>query len=366
MTKNRVSMGEEAVIVVNPGSTSTRVAIRTRDRELVGAVVDHIGSDLVREARSASQLGGRLGVIEEWLEGAVDAGWEITCVVGRGGLLRPIEGGTYVVDEAMLDDLKCARYGDHASNLGAPIARRLADRYGVEAYVVDPVTVDEFWERSRISGVPGITRRCRSHTLNIKASARKVAASLGKGIDEIDLVVAHLGGGVSIVALRRGRIVDVNDALLGQGPFSPNRAGSLPIGPLVELAFSGRYGKKELLDLLSRGSGLYAYLGTADVREVERMIEEGDERAALVFDAMLYQISKEIGAMAAALGARPAAIVLTGGMAQSDRVVAELHGRIEFLAPVHVIPGEHEMEALAEGAFRVVDGIEEAKRYGVS
>lgn len=359
-------MGEETVIVVNPGSTSTRVAIRTRDHELVGTDIDHIDSDLVRKARSAGQLDCRLRLIEEWLEGAIGAEWEIIGVIGRGGLLRPMEGGTYVVDEAMLDDLNRARYGDHASNLGAPIARRLADRYGVEAYVVDPVTVDEFWERSRISGVPGITRRCRSHTLNIKASARKVAASLGEAIDDIDLVVAHLGGGISISALRRGRIVDVNDALLGQGPFSPNRAGSLPIGPLVELAFSGRHGREELLDLLSRGSGLYAYLGTADVREVERMIEEGDERAALVFDAMLYQISKEIGAMAVALGARPAAIVLTGGMAQSDRVVAEMRGRIEFLAPVFVIPGEHEMEALADGAFRVIDGVEEAKRYAVA
>jgi butyrate kinase len=358
-------MSEEVIIVVNPGSTSTRIAIRTRERELKSQDIDHVGSPLVRDARSTDQLDGRLRLVEEWLESATESDWQIVGIVGRGGLLRPMEGGTYLVGEAMLDDLRSGRYGDHASNLGALIADRLASRHGVRAYIVDPVTVDEFWERSRISGVPGITRRCRSHTLNIKASARKVAAILGRSIGDIDLVVAHLGGGISICALKQGRIVDVNDALLGQGPFSPNRAGSLPIGPLVELSFSRRYGKKELLDLLSRGSGLYAYLGTADVREVEQMIEQGDAEAELIFDAMIYQVAKEIGAMAAALAGTLEAIVLTGGMARSKKVIAAVREYIGFLAPVHVIPGEHEMEALADGAFRVIDRMEEAMEYGV-
>jgi butyrate kinase len=263
----------------------------------------------------------------------------------------------------MLNDLHSCRYAEHASNLGAIIASRLAEDYSVEAYIVDPITIDNFTEVARISGVPEIVRKCRSHALNIKANAREVAVSIGKTSETADFIVAHMGGGISVCALQRGFIIDVNDALLGMGPFSPDRAGALPIGSLVKLCYSGKLSEKEMTTKLSRESGLAAYLGTSDLIEVESMIRDGDKEAEVVFKAMAYQIAKEIGAMSAALRGSVDGIILTGGMAHSEMLLKEIKKYIGHLGVVFERPGELEMKALAEGVFRVVDGRESPKEY---
>ncbi|MBU1882172.1 butyrate kinase, partial [bacterium] len=288
---------------------------------------------------------------------------KLAAVVGRGGPLRPLQGGTYSINENMLADLTSAKYSNHASNLGAIIAHHISRMLHIPSYIVDPVTVDEFSDYARISGVPEIQRKCRSHALNIKATAREAAAMIDKEVSETNFVVVHMGGGLSICALRGGFIIDVNDGLLGMGPFSPERAGALPIGALVKLCFSGEFTEEELIRKLSTGSGLKGYLGTPDCVEIEKQIEAGDDQARLYYQAMLYQIAKEIGAMAVVLKGNLDGILLTGGMANSVYLTNTLKEYISFLGEVIVIAGEREMEALASGAFRVLKGQEEARTY---
>ncbi len=350
----------EIVIVINPGSTSTKFALWGRDGCLVERVVRHEEREPV--ADPAAQFDHRRGLLDRELLPMLD-GLKVVGVVGRGGLLKPLKGGTYRVNAAMLSDLKSGLSGFHASNLGAPLADHYARRFGVQAYIVDPVTVDEFHDLARISGVPWIERKSRSHALNIKAVVRRAAGELGLALEASRFVVAHLGGGSSIAAVVGGRIIDVNDALHGMGPYSPERAGALPIGPLVERCFSGETTREELLDELARRSGLTAYCGTADVPEVLRRAREGDSRADLAVRGMVYQDAKEIGAMAAVLGGRIDAVVVTGGLAHSAELVDMLKPYISFLGPVMVYPGEGELQALAEGAFRVIDGVETALEY---
>jgi butyrate kinase len=263
----------------------------------------------------------------------------------------------------MLDDLKSARYANHASNLGSIIAHHLAGKFGVPSLISDPVTTDNFTELARISGVPEIVRKCRSHTLNIKEVCRREAARLGRKLEEVNFVAVHMGGGISVASLQGGRVVDVNDALLGMGPFSPDRAGAVPIGALVKLCYSGKFTEKDMLARLSKQSGLVAYIGKADLREVEKMIADGDGKARLYFNAMAYQIAKEIGAAATVLKGDFAAIVLTGGMAHSDLLVREIRQYIDYLGEVVVVPGEFEMEALAAAGLRFLHGEEELKEY---
>jgi len=284
-------------------------------------------------------------------------------VAGRGAPLKPLDGGSYSINQTMLDDLHSCKYANHASNLGAIIASELAAEYGVNAYIVDPITIDNFIPQSRISGVPEIVRKCRSHALNIKANAREVAASIGKTIETSNFIAVHMGGGISICALRQGLVIDVNDALLGMGPFSPDRAGALPIGALVKLCYSGKYTERELTTRLSKESGLKAYLGTSDLIEVENMIDGGDANAKAVFEAMAFQIAKEIGAMFAVLQGSIDGIILTGGMAHSRMLLDEIEQYIGHLGRIFERPGELEMKALAEGVFRVVDGKEAPKEY---
>ncbi|MFH1861435.1 MAG: butyrate kinase [bacterium] len=350
------------VLVINPGSTSTKIAVWGLDGPILQETVSHPADELAAFPRVADQFNLRKAAIKQaashWLEPD-----KLSAVVGRGGPLRPLAGGTYLITERMLADLHSARYSNHASNLGAIIASDLATALRLPCYVVDPVTVDEFTPLARISGFPEIVRKCRSHALNIKAVARQAAQQMGKDLAATSFVVVHLGGGLSICALRQGRITDVNDGLLGMGPFSPERAGALPIGALVELCYSGKYTKEDLIRRLSTEAGLKAYLGTSDLREVEQKIERGDSEAALYYDAMLYQIAKEIGAMAVVCRGELDGIILTGGMAQSQRLVETLKGYVSFLGRVFVIPGEKEMEALAWGAFRVLQGLEAAKVY---
>jgi butyrate kinase len=354
-------ISSQAVLVINPGSTSTKLAVYTRQGPLRESIVAHESSVLNGLGNINNQLDFRFSKLMDWISDFDDVNW--IAAVGRGGLLGPLEGGTYRITQEMLSDLESGRFSYHASNLGAMMAQRFADECGVPGFVVDPVTVDNFHLVARISGVPEIERRCRSHALNIKAQAREVANKLGKPLTHTHFVVAHLGGGISVCALEGGRIIDVNDALLGMGPFSPERAGALPIGPLVDLAFSGKYTREQLLQKLSRESGMVAYLGTNDLREVERRIEEGDEEAEVIFSAMVYQIVKEIGAMAVVFHGELDGVILTGGMVYSERLSEQLMSRVSFLGSVYRRPGELEMVALAKGAFRVLDGEEEAKEY---
>ncbi len=351
---------KEVLIVINPGSTSTKFALWSREGCVVEKVVRHPADKLAPQV--FEQFDYRRLVIDADIEPLLK-GMKVVGAVGRCGPLKPLQGGTYRINQAMLDDLASGRYSNHASNLGAMLADHYARRFGVGAYVVDPVTVDEFTDVARLSGVSWIERRSRSHALNIKAVVRRAAVEIGKSVEETRFVVAHLGGGTSIAAVVGGRIIDVNDALLGMGPYSPERAGALPIGPLVDRCFSGEVTREELLDGMARRSGLIAYCGTSDVREVIERADRGDRQADLALRGMIYQDAKEIGAMAAALGEKLDAIILTGGLVHSSEIIDMLRAYITFLGRVLVYPGEGELEALAAGAFRVIDGEEEPLEY---
>lgn len=351
------------ILVINPGSTSTKVAIFENENELHKATIDHPADQLAGFDLTSEQLDLRRRVIEKWLNSLPDKEVSFDAIAGRGAPLKPLEGGTYSISEQMLEDVRTSKYSNHASNLGPMLGDYFSRKFAVPAFITDPITVDNFPDIARISGLPEIQRKCRSHALNIKAVGRAEAARLGKKLEEADFVVAHMGAGMSVAALQRGRIVDVNDGLLGMGPFSPDRAGALPIGGLVELCYSGKHEKKELITILSKKSGLAAYLGESDLREVEKKIDEGDVRARLVFDAMCYQIAKEIGAASAALKGKIDAVILTGGMAHSKRLTSAIVEYVKFIAPVKIVAGEYEMEALAEGALRALTGEEEVKIY---
>lgn len=350
------------IVVINPGSTSTKIAVYEGWNLVYKETLRHSDQDLFRFSSVIAQLEYRVEKIKECLHRQEMTMEEMDAVVGRGGFLKPIVSGTYRVDEAMLDDLKDARYGEHASNLGAVIADYLARPQGIPAFTVDPVVVDELEDLARLSGVPEIERKSQFHALNSKAVSRKVAQQLGMRIEESNFVVAHLGGGISVVAQHKGRIIDVNNAN-NEGPFSPERAGTLPVCQLVQLCFSGQYTEKEMLAKLTRESGLYGYLGTKDAQEVERRIEQGDLQAKTVLDGMIYQIAKEIGAMSAAMNGKVDGIIFTGGLSHSSYIVGGVSKKVEFIAPIYIVPGEEELEALAYGALRVLLGEETVKNY---
>lgn len=352
----------ERILAINPGATSTKFAVFDGEQCLLEERVEHQGEDLRRFERIFDQYEYRLGLVREALERAGVGLETLDAVVGRGGLLRPLAGGVYEVNQAMLDDLRAAVRGEHASNLGAALAEGIARPLGIMALIVDPVSIDEFEPEARLSGLPELPRVSLWHALNSKAVARKAAAEMGKRYDEVNLVVAHLGSGVSVSPHRKGRAIDVNNAL-EEGPFSPDRAGGLPAHLLVKLCFSGRFTERQLLNYMTREGGMNAYLGTKDIREAERRAAEGDSFADLVLRAMAYQVAKEIGAMAAALSGEVDRVVLTGGMAYSARMVSDISARVQFIAPVVVIPGEEELAALAAGALRVLRGEEPAQVY---
>ncbi|MDD4050627.1 MAG: butyrate kinase [candidate division Zixibacteria bacterium] len=358
-----MTAGDLRILVINPGSTSTKVAVFYGREEVHRQTIEHPADDLARFAHVAEQFDLRLQGIEAWLESLPAADLAFDAIAGRGAPLKPLEGGTYIITETMLNDIRTSKYSNHASNLGALLADHFARTYRIPAYITDPITVDNFPDIARVSGVPGIARKCRSHVLNIKAVGWTEATKLGKKLTDVNFIVAHMGGGISIAALAGGLIVEVNDALLGMGPFSPERAGALPIGALVDLCYSGTYTREEMIALLSYKSGLAGYLGEGDLRKVEEKIVNGDQKAAIIYEAMCYQIAKEIGAAAAALKGRVDGIILTGGMANSKRLTDTVTEYVRFIAPVAVIPGEHEMKSLAEGAIRALTGVETAKVY---
>lgn len=357
-------MEQLMILAVNPGSTSTKVALYRGSEEL-WSDTQRYDVERIREFPNiSSQEPFRLEEIRKVLK---KRGTEITgidSVVGRGGLLRPISGGTYAVNDAMLEDLRSCSYGSHASNLGGALARNLADEAGGKpAFIVDPVVVDELMDEARLSGIPEIERRSIFHALNQKAVARRAAGDIGKAYEDTNLVVAHMGGGISVGAHFKGRVIDVNNALDGDGPFAPERAGSLPAGELVKLSFSGKIELGDLMRRMVGGGGLVAHLGTNDLREVERRISDGDRKADLVFRAMSYQVAREIGSCAAVLSGKVDAIVLTGGLSYSEAFVKAITERVSFIAPVKIYPGEDEMRALAEGVIRVLSGKESALEY---
>lgn len=347
------------ILAINPGSTSTKIALYQGNDSWTLAELAHdeltIGrDDAARLPEPGDQLAFRAGQIDRFLEGAGSP--ELHAVVGRGGITRPLDAGSYAISQGMLDDLNGNRYGTHASNLGAPLARAIADSRGIPSLIVDPVGVDQFEPLARYSGWPALERKSQLHALNMRSVAREVCHDMGGALEDYNLVIAHLGGGISIGPMRKGRLVDVNNAMDG-GPFSPQRTGTLPLRGLIELAYSGTYpSAKSLIDALTRKGGLLAYLGTDDARAIIASIEAGDARALETYRAMAYQIAKEIGAMATVLAGAVDAIVLTGGLARPP-----LSNWIEqscgWIAPIRIIPGERELLALAQaGARHVCEG----------
>ncbi|MFV0399354.1 MAG: butyrate kinase [Oscillospiraceae bacterium] len=356
-------VGAFRILTINPGSTSTKFALYDDESPVLTQVLRHSRDELEAAGPVAEQRGMRKSRILDALAEANVSPGTIDAISGRGGLLKPIESGTYRIGEAMLRDLGTATASIHASALGAIIAGDLAAELNIPAYVVDPIVVDEMDRNAKLTGMPGVERSSIFHALNQKAIARRLAKELGRPYENLRFVVAHLGGGITIGAHRYGRVIDVNDALSGEGAFTPERSGGVPIAPIIRMCFSGEYTEEEMMAKVVGRGGMLAYLGTNDLRTVQKMIGDGDEFAALVMDSMAYQVSKEIGAMTAVLEGRVDAIILTGGLAYSSRFTGAIKQRVDRLAPVHVFPGEDEMLALMEGALRVLRGEETAAEY---
>lgn len=352
----------EYVLAINPGSTSTKVALFKGTENVLQKNLTHTAEELSAFNKIPEQYAYRRDMITDWMTAEGYHTDQLLAVVGRGGLLKPMPSGTYQVTETLMADLRIGIQGEHASNLGGLIAFSIAEQAGAPSYIVDPVAVDEFEEVARVSGLPEIKRRSLVHALNIRAVAFNVAQELGRPMEELNLVMAHLGGGISIAPMKLGKIVDANNAN-EMGPFSPERTGGLPVLDLMKLCYSGQYTADEMKKKLVGKGGLVAYLGTNDAREVYQMIESGDANAKLIFDAMGYQIAKEIGAMATVLDGQVDAVVLTGGVAYSKYLTDYITQKVSFIAPVILKPGEDEMWALNEGVLRVLSGQEPAKIY---
>ncbi len=352
------------ILAVNPGSTSTKISIFEDEKEVWDLKLSHSPEELSNfGANIFEQYGFRRDVIVSALNQANYPISSFDGFVGRGGLVKPIPGGTYLVDEKLLKDLEIGILGQHASNLGGPIAAELAKTAGCQAYIVDPVVVDEMEPIARYTGNPLLSRKSIFHALNQKAVARKAAAELGKSYEDSNFVVIHLGGGISVGAHRKGQVVDVNNALDGDGPFTPERSGGLPAGDLVKLCFSGEYTLADIKKMIKGQGGIVAYLGTNDMMKVEDEVKAGNAEWLAVYQAMAYQIAKETGAMAAVLNGEVDAIVVSGGIAYDKKFIGWLKEKISFISPVIVYPGEMEMEALALGALRVLNGQEQPKTY---
>lgn len=353
----------EKMLVINPGSTSTKIGVFENLDPIMLVDIRHQAEDLEPFQTIAEQYTFRKKVILETLKNHHINLDKLTAVVGRGGAIRPIDGGTYRINEQMLEDCRVGYSAQHASNLGALISKEIASEYGVPSFVVDPPVVDELSDLARVTGLPGMKRASLFHALNQKAVARRAAKELGLKYENARLVVAHLGGGTTIGAHENGRVIDVNNGYDSEGPFSPERSGTLPVGAVVKLCLSGEHSIEEIRKMLVGKGGVFAHLGTNDMREVVKKIESGDEEAKLVYEAMAYQVAKAIGSRATVLRGRVDAIVITGGIAYDEHLVEMITGRVAWIAPVKVYPGEDEMKALAEGALRVLKGQEEAKDY---
>lgn len=351
-------------LIINPGSTSTKIAVFEGENSIFETTLRHSNEELGKYAKVAEQFEFRKNLIINSLKDNNIKLESLNAVVGRGGLLKPIEGGTYAVNDKLVEDLKTNTKGEHASNLGGLIARSIADETEIPSFIVDPVVVDEMDDVARISGHPNFERICIWHALNQKAVARRAAIEkFGKKYNEINLVVVHLGGGISVGAHKRGKVIDVNNALNGEGPFSPERSGSLPAEQLVKLCFSGQYTEEEIKKMIVGKGGLSAHLGTNNAKEVSDRAEAGDVKAKLIYTAMAYQIAKAIGEYAVVLEGEVDAILITGGIAYDKEFVKTIENKVKFIADVIVYPGEDELLALAQGGLRVLNGEELAKEY---
>lgn len=358
-------MASIKVLTVNPGSTSTKIAVFVDEQNVFQKNIKHAVEELAPFEKIADQFAYRRDMILQVLrdEAKMDI-TEFDYVVGRGGLVKPVASGIYEVNEALKNDLSVGVLGEHASNLGGLIASDLAALTGkAKAYIADPVVVDELDDLARITGHPAFERVSIFHALNQKAIARTYAKEHGKRYEDLNLIVVHLGGGISVGAHCKGKVVDVDNCLDGNGPFSPERSGSLPSGALIDACFSGKYTKAQLKKMVCGQGGFVAYLGTNDAYEVELRVKAGDKKAALIEQAMIYQIAKEVGAQATVLKGQVDAILVTGGIARGKDFVEDLKQRIAFLAPVFVYPGEDEMKALAMNAYMLHRGEIEAKIY---
>jgi len=350
------------ILAINPGSTSTKVALYKGSELVAQESLDHSADELAHFHGIADQLPMRTQAALDFLACHGTSATGLEAIMARGGLLHPLASGIYAVNDRMLHDCIGGAVHEHAANLGAPIAHALAAGAGISCYIADPVSVDEFEDVARISGLKELPRRSLVHALNIRRVAYNIAKAHGKTLQEMNMIVAHLGGGISIAPLRHGRIVDVNNAN-EQGPFSPERTGGLPASALVRLCFEEGATEAEIVKRLTRTGGLVSYLGTNDAREVEARIAAGDQEAATVYEGMAYQIAKEIGAMATVLEGDVDVIVLTGGLAYSGVIVGWVTARVGFIAPVEVVPGENELEALNEAYVRLKEGLETEKTY---
>jgi butyrate kinase len=353
------------VLIINPGSTSTKIGVFDNEVSLFEKTIPHDAVELNKFSNMAEQDQLRKTAILETLDMDGINISKINAVCARGGLLRPIKGGTYMVNEAMLRDLRSGYAGQHPSNLGGIIAFEISSGLNIPAYIVDPVVVDELEPIARISGFPQIERKSIFHALNQKAVARRVAKELGKTYEQVNLIITHMGGGTTVGVHKNGRVIDVNNGLHGDGPFSPERPGTVPAGDLIDLCYSGKYSRDEIMKMFVEQGGLMGYLGTKDALKVEEMVKNGDEKAKLIYDAMAYQVAKEIGSASAVLAGRVDAIVLTGSLAYGSRLVRTIINQINWIADVIVYPGEDELLALAEGALRVLRNEEIVKEYPV-
>lgn len=347
------------ILTINPGSTSTKIAL-FKDNELeFEQVLRHPAEELNQFSKLIDQYEYRKEKIINFLEEKNITLKDLDAISCRGGLIGPIPSGTYTINDSLFTRLSTDVV--HASNLAGIIGYNLSKELGISSYITDPVTVDEMAPIAKVTGIPGIERKSKFHALNQKAIARRAAKQLNRKYDESNFIVIHIGGGISIGAHEKGKVVDVNNVIDGDGPMAPTRAGSIPVEGVIDLCFSGKYTRTELKEYISQRAGLTDYLGTSDVRDVQEMMEQGNEQAKMLYEAMAYQICKNVGAMATVLKGKIDAIVVTGGVAYSKQFIRLLKERIDFLGEVIVIPGEEEMLALAEGALRVLTGEEEAK-----
>lgn len=348
-------------LIINPGSTSTKLAVYDGNKKLLQENIEHSADELAEYEKISDQLPYRLRIVRSFMEKNLIKGKELAAVVGRGGLVPGLQNGGYVVNQELEDALGSEISSPHASNLGGMIAKRLADEYGIPAYIYDAVTSGSLLPTASITGIPEIKRKSFCHVLNSRAMAMKYAEEQQKDYRKLKLIVAHLGGGISISVHSNGQIIDS----LGDddGQFSPERAGSVPGLELIRMCYSGNYTYNEMHKKIRGKGGMYAYLGTSDCREIENRINKGDKKAKLIFQAQAYQIAKGIGLLAAALKGECDAVILTGGLAYSELLVEEVKEYVEFIAPIAVMPGENEMEALAYGGIRILEGKEEAQIY---
>lgn len=351
------------IFAINPGSTSTKIAYFEGNNKVFGKTVEHDANELKKFKEMSDQLPYRKKTILDELKKADISLENVDAFVGRGGGLVSMEGGTYIANDVLLEHARICFTVKHPATLGSQLANEFAQSYGTKAYVVNPPDVDEFQDVARVTGLKGIYRESRIHALNQKEIGIRYAESIGKPYEKLNIIICHIGGGVSVTAHHFGKMIDSNDIAQGDGPMAPTRCGTIPVKDVIKLCFSGKYTEKEMQEKTTKSGGWMDHLGTADAKEVTELINEGNSYAKLIYDATIYQIAKYVGSCAVVLQGKIDAIILTGGISNDQYLVDELKKYISFLAPVEVMAGEFEMEALASGAIRVLDGVEKAKEY---